>query len=116
MGGQPPYSAAHRFRSGRRPCPEYFPPRGPPRCRYCGRPHSHRPPWHPGHRGLSRLRGRTAAPVTQVWVTVAVVGAATMVIKAAGPLTVGHRKIPPRLLRVVDLLSPALLSALVITQ
>ncbi len=50
------------------------------------------------------------------WIVVAVVGAATVVIKAAGPLLVGGRTLPPRVLAVVRLLAPALLAALVITQ
>jgi hypothetical protein len=51
-----------------------------------------------------------------VWIVVAVVGAATMAIKAAGPVLVGGRSLPPRALAVVRLLAPALLAALVVTQ
>jgi hypothetical protein len=54
--------------------------------------------------------------VTAAWVVVAVVGAATVAIKAAGPLLLGGRPLPPRALAVVRLLAPALLAALVVTQ
>lgn len=50
------------------------------------------------------------------WVVVAVVGVATMAIKAAGPVLLGGRPLPPRALAVVRLLAPALLAALVVTQ
>jgi hypothetical protein len=51
-----------------------------------------------------------------VWTVVAVVGGATIVLKATGPVLVGGREIPPRLVRVVELLAPALLAALVVVQ
>lgn len=47
------------------------------------------------------------------WVTVLVVGAATMAIKAAGPVLLGGRQLPGPVLRVVALLPAALLAALV---
>jgi Branched-chain amino acid transport protein (AzlD) len=54
--------------------------------------------------------------VTAAWIVVAAVGAATVAIKAAGPLVLGGRPLPPRVLAVVRLLAPALLAALVVTQ
>jgi branched-subunit amino acid transport protein len=51
-----------------------------------------------------------------VWTVVAVVGVATIVIKALGPALLGGRVIPPRILGVVSLLAPALLTALVVTN
>jgi branched-subunit amino acid transport protein len=54
--------------------------------------------------------------MTGVWLVVAVVGVATMAIKAAGPVLLGGRPLPPRVLRVVRLLAPALLAALVVVQ
>jgi branched-subunit amino acid transport protein len=54
--------------------------------------------------------------MTDVWVTVIVVGAATMLFKAAGPVFLGRRPLPPRLRGVVDLLAPVMLTALVVTQ
>jgi branched-subunit amino acid transport protein len=54
--------------------------------------------------------------MTAVWVTVAAVGLATMVIKASGTLLVGDRKLPPRAQAALEHLAPALLAALVVTQ
>ena len=50
------------------------------------------------------------------WVVVAVVGVATMLFKAAGPVLLGRRRLPPRLASLVDVLAPAMLAALVVTQ
>jgi uncharacterized membrane protein len=49
-------------------------------------------------------------------VVVALVGAATIAIKASGPVLVGAGGLPAPLARVVDLLAPAVLAALVATQ
>jgi branched-subunit amino acid transport protein len=54
--------------------------------------------------------------VTEVWIVVALTGVATMLIKATGPVLLGGRELPPRLVEVVELLAPALLAALVVTQ
>jgi branched-subunit amino acid transport protein len=54
--------------------------------------------------------------LTEIWLTVAAVGALTIASKALGPVAIGGRSLPPRLLGVVELLAPALLSALVVTQ
>ena len=54
--------------------------------------------------------------LTEVWVVVAVAGAATMLIKATGPVLLGGRVLPARLGGGVGLLAPALLAALVVTQ
>lgn len=54
--------------------------------------------------------------MSDVWLTVIVVGLATMLFKAAGPVFVGRRPLPPRLRAVVDLLAPVMLTALVVTQ
>jgi branched-subunit amino acid transport protein len=54
--------------------------------------------------------------VSAAWVAVLVVGLATVAIKAAGPVLAGERELPPSTSRVVDLLAPALLAALVATQ
>lgn len=50
------------------------------------------------------------------WITIAAIGAATMLIKATGPVLLGGRELPRRVLDVVTLLAPALLAALVATQ
>jgi branched-subunit amino acid transport protein len=47
------------------------------------------------------------------WWTVVLVGAATIAIKGAGPVLLGGKPLPPRLGRVIGLLAPALLAALV---
>jgi branched-subunit amino acid transport protein len=54
--------------------------------------------------------------VSTAWAAVIVIGAATVVIKAAGPVLAGGRELPPRLAGVVELLAPAVLAALVVTQ
>jgi branched-subunit amino acid transport protein len=54
--------------------------------------------------------------MSAAWVAVLVVGAATIALKAAGPVLAGGRELPPDSARVVDLLAPALLAALVATQ
>jgi branched-subunit amino acid transport protein len=54
--------------------------------------------------------------MTDVWIVVIVVGAGTMVFKAAGPVFIGKRELPPRVRSVVDLLAPVMLTALVVTQ
>jgi len=50
------------------------------------------------------------------WIVIAVVGAATVLFKAAGPVFIGGRELPPRALGVVEVLAPAMLAALVVTQ
>ncbi len=50
------------------------------------------------------------------WIVVAIVGVATIASKAAGPVLVGRRELPPRLQACVELLAPVMLTALVVTQ
>jgi branched-subunit amino acid transport protein len=54
--------------------------------------------------------------VTTVWIVVAIVGLGTIAFKAAGPVLIGRRALPPRVQSVVDLLAPVMLIALVVTQ
>ena len=54
--------------------------------------------------------------MSAAWVAVLVVGAATVAIKAAGPVLAAERELPFQSSRVVDLLAPALLAALVANQ
>ena len=54
--------------------------------------------------------------MSETWIVVAAVGAFTMAFKAAGPVALGGRPLPPRIASVVELLAPALLAALVVTQ
>jgi branched-subunit amino acid transport protein len=51
-----------------------------------------------------------------VWIVVAVVGITTIAFKAAGPVVIGRRELPPRVQAVVELLAPVMLIALVVTQ
>ena len=50
------------------------------------------------------------------WLVVAVVGAATILFKASGPVLLGGRKLPSRVVALVEVLAPAMLAALVVTQ
>jgi len=62
------------------------------------------------------MSGRGAAVVSEVWIVVMAVGAATVAIKSLGPVLLGGRPLPVALIGVVELLAPALLAALVVTQ
>lgn len=50
------------------------------------------------------------------WITVGCVSAATMLIKAAGPVLLGGRPMPQRPAAIIGLLAPAILTALVATS
>ena len=50
------------------------------------------------------------------WTVVGVVGVATVAIKGAGPALLGGRSLPSKAMAVVELLAPAVLAALVVTQ
>jgi branched-subunit amino acid transport protein len=54
--------------------------------------------------------------MSAVWIVVLVVGAATVALKATGPVLLGNRELPEPVARVVELLGPVLLAALVVTQ
>jgi branched-subunit amino acid transport protein len=54
--------------------------------------------------------------MSAAWTAVLVVGLATVAIKAAGPVLAGGRELSQGSARVVNLLAPALLAALVATQ
>ncbi len=54
--------------------------------------------------------------MTTLWITIVAVALASAAIKAAGPVLVGGRELPPRAVGVIALLAPALLSALVVTE
>ena len=51
-----------------------------------------------------------------VVLVIAVVGVVTIVFKASGPVLLGGRALPPRALALVEVLAPAMLAALVVTQ
>jgi branched chain amino acid efflux pump len=50
------------------------------------------------------------------WVVVVWLAVTTAVIRAAGPVALGGRELPVRVMGVVALLAPALLAALVVTE
>jgi branched-subunit amino acid transport protein len=53
--------------------------------------------------------------VSTLWVVIVAVTLASAAIKAAGPVRSGGRELPPRASAVLALLTPALLTALVVT-
>ena len=54
--------------------------------------------------------------MSSVWIAVLVVGAATVMLKAAGPVLAAGRELPHASAGVLELLAPALLAALVATN
>jgi branched-subunit amino acid transport protein AzlD len=50
------------------------------------------------------------------WLLVGVLAAGTLTFKILGPLVAGGVQPPPALVRVIDLLTPALLTALIVTS
>ncbi len=54
--------------------------------------------------------------MTTAWITIALLTAGTVVIKAAGPIALGGRELPPQLAGVVARLAPSLLAALVVVD
>lgn len=54
--------------------------------------------------------------MSEVWLTVAVVGAASLAIKILPAVLLGGRAVPPVVTGVFEALAPALLAALVVTQ
>jgi branched-subunit amino acid transport protein len=54
--------------------------------------------------------------MSDVWICVIVVGAASILFKATGPVLLGRRELPAWLAEPVALLAPAVLAALVVTQ
>ena len=54
--------------------------------------------------------------MSALWVVILAVTLASAAIKAAGPILVGGRELPPRVNEVISVLAPALLAALVVTE
>jgi len=54
--------------------------------------------------------------VSVAWIVVVAVGALSIASKAAGPVLIGRRTLPPLALRLVELLAPVMLAALVTVQ
>ena len=51
-----------------------------------------------------------------LWLLIAGCAAVTIAIKAAGPVALGGRELPPGFNSVIALMGPALLAALIVTQ
>lgn len=54
--------------------------------------------------------------MTEIWLVIGLVGAATIALKSVGPVVLGGRPLPGHLSGMVSLLAPAVLAALVVTQ
>ena len=54
--------------------------------------------------------------MSDVWTAVLIVGAGTIALKATGPVLLGGRTLPDTVARVLEMLAPAMLAALVVTQ
>lgn len=54
--------------------------------------------------------------MSEIWIAVVLIGAASMALKATGPVLLGGRELQPRVQRLVALLAPTLLAALIATQ
>jgi branched chain amino acid efflux pump len=59
---------------------------------------------------------RGGPEVTDAWIVVLAVGTTTVAIKSLGPVLLGGRSLPSAVTGVVELLAPAVLAALVVTQ
>lgn len=53
---------------------------------------------------------------TTLWLAIAVTAAVSFTLKASGPALLGQRTFPPRVQRVIALLAPVLLTALVVVE
>jgi branched-subunit amino acid transport protein len=54
--------------------------------------------------------------MSAAWTVVLLVGAFTIACKSAGPVLLGGRTLPPRMVDAFELLAPSLFAALVVTQ
>ena len=54
--------------------------------------------------------------MTTLWISILAVTLVSAAIKAAGPILIGGRELPPWTTTVIALLAPALLAALVVTE
>jgi branched-subunit amino acid transport protein len=54
--------------------------------------------------------------MSTTWATVLVVGAGTVALKAVGPVGVSGRRLPARVTELLEVLAPAILAALVVTE
>jgi branched-subunit amino acid transport protein len=54
--------------------------------------------------------------MSDAWTAVLIVGVGTIVLKSVGPVGVAHRRLPTRVDRLLELIAPAILAALVVTE
>jgi branched-subunit amino acid transport protein len=54
--------------------------------------------------------------MSDAWLAVLAVGAGTIALKSAGPVLLGGKPLPPLATRLLAMLAPALLAALVVTN
>ena len=54
--------------------------------------------------------------MSAAWAAVLAVGAGTVVLKAVGPVVVSGRRLPPRATELLEMVAPAILAALVVTE
>jgi branched-subunit amino acid transport protein len=54
--------------------------------------------------------------VSAAWTAVLTVGAGTVLLKAVGPVLVSGRRLPPRATELLEMVAPAILAALVVTE
>jgi branched-subunit amino acid transport protein len=54
--------------------------------------------------------------VSDAWTAVLLVGAGTVLIKSVGPVGVAGRRLPPRVDQLLEMVAPAILAALVVTE
>jgi len=54
--------------------------------------------------------------LSAAWATVLAVGAGTIALKAVGPVGVSGRRLPARATELLEMVAPAILAALVITE
>ena len=54
--------------------------------------------------------------MSAAWAAVLTVGAGTVLLKAVGPVVVSGRRLPARAAELLDMVAPAILAALVVTE
>jgi branched-subunit amino acid transport protein len=54
--------------------------------------------------------------MSDAWLAVLLVGAGTVLIKSVGPVGVAGRRVPARVDRLLEMVAPAILAALVVTE
>jgi branched-subunit amino acid transport protein len=54
--------------------------------------------------------------MSAAWTAVLTVGVGTVLLKAVGPVVVSGRRLPPRATELLEMVAPAILAALVVTE